>query len=233
MSKTTSALAFLFLNATFLLAKDFWEKPFTEWKKDEVMKMLTKSPWSEQHVFTRQINVGRSSTEGGGDRESFEAYTVRLFTALPIRQAYVRMLQLNHKYEQMSPEQKQHFDTQTSPLLSGKRPDIVVALDFSSNEQRRQMDVQRMLQTQTLPALQGRVYLTTDSVSRIAPKEYFPPGPDGTGAKFIFPREIDGKPVVTPEDKEIRFDFESPSFGHTIFVTWKLKKMMYQGELVF
>lgn len=227
------ALVFFFLSAVFLLGKDFWEKPFSEWKSEEIMKMLTKSPWSEQHVFTRQLMSGIRSSGVGGEQEIFDSYTIRLFSALPVRQAYVRMLQLNHKYDGMSPEQKQRFDADTSAFLGGEKPDIVIALDFSSNDQRMQMDVRRVLQAQTTPHLKDRIYLTTDSAGRIPLKEYFPPGQDGTGAKLIFPRSIDGKPVVTPEDKELRFDFEVPSLDHNVFVTWKVKKMIYRGKLAF
>ncbi|MGH9338175.1 MAG: hypothetical protein ACRD1R_00935 [Acidobacteriota bacterium] len=230
----------LSVTTAFLLAKDFWEKPFSEWKEQEVRKMLTDSPWADQHVFTRTLISEFQSSGVGGEKELFDAYTVRFFTAIPIRQAYVRMLQLNHKYDEMVPEQKEQFDTQTSGFLSGESPDIVVALDFASNDQSMSMQIQRTLQYQTTDQLKQLVYLFTDSAGQIPVKQYFAPGQDGTGAKFIFPRTIDGKPVVTPQDKEVKFEFEVPnsqstgsevSAPHRIFITWKVKDMMYQGQL--
>jgi hypothetical protein len=36
---------------------------------------------------------------------------------------------------------------------------------------------------------------------------YSPPSPDGTGAKFVFPRKVNGKKMVSPQDKTLRFEF--------------------------
>jgi hypothetical protein len=41
-----------------------------------------------------------------GDKEHFHAYTVRFYSALPVRQAHIRLLQIKDKYDQMAPDQE-------------------------------------------------------------------------------------------------------------------------------
>lgn len=217
------------LATLFLWAKDFWEKPYTEWKKGEASKMLTNSPWAEEMVFTRQIRG--TGTGVAGEKELYDTYSVRFFSALPIRQAYVRLLQLTTA-QNRTEEQKQGLDAHLERLLAWDTQQvIVISLDFSSNDREMLMRVQRTLQYQTAPMLKQLVYLISDRAGRVELIEYLPPSRDGTGAKLIFPRFLDGKPVVLPEDKEITFEFSVPETSHKIFLNWKVKKMFYNGEL--
>lgn len=233
----------------FLLGADFWEKPFTEWKREEVLKLLNKSPWADHMTFTRQTGVSpeglsQSRTRGGslgGERELYDTYTVRFFSALPVRQAYVRMLQFMNGYDEMRAEQKKQFDNRFSRVLKmDTSQSIIVALEFSSNDRQLAMNVERMLQQNTAELLKQKVYLISQQLGRVELTEYYPPAADGTGAKFLFPRIIDGKPVVSPQDKEVKFEFYVPgplsdgqgrSVNHKVYLTWKIKDMIYKGEL--
>ncbi len=214
-----------------LMARDFWDKPYREWNPKQVLQILNDSPWAGQVVLTRQVG-GRRSSGVSGEKELFDSYTVRLFSALPIRQAYVRMMQIMAQYDEMKPEQKSEFDTKHARALNIDTGDqIIVSLEFQTNDKQLAMSVDRQLKTTTADLLKQQVYLISDRLGRMQLREYYPPALDGTGAKFIFPRSVDGKPVVSGEDKSLKFEFYVPNTDHKVFYEWKVKKMLYMERL--
>ena len=228
------------LGATLVCAKDFWEKPYTKWSKKDVLKMLSDSPWADEVTITRQQSgrqfseTGTSRSSGTGEKEYFDSYTVRLFTALPIRQAYIRMVQLMNNYDGMKESEQVEFDKRFQPALHmDTSKQVIVNLDFSTNDNQLRLDVQRTLQQTTADQLKQSAFLISDRFSRIPIEAYYPPSPDGTGAKFCFPRQVDGQPVATPEDKDLKFELYVPGTDHKVFVSWKVSKLMFDGELAY
>jgi hypothetical protein len=64
-------------------------------------------------------------------------------------------------------------------------------------------------------------------------QEYEPPDPrDGLGAKFVFPRTVDGRPFVTTESIEVRFYSEFAQ-GLTLNMRFKLADMIFEGALEY
>ena len=101
-----------------LLAEDFWKtKPYTEWNEKELKKLLTNSPWAKEVTAVLPgggggggagggggmdvetmgggagANVGGGGAVGGGGGGSAPAVTakVRWQTAMPVKQALVKM----------------------------------------------------------------------------------------------------------------------------------------------
>jgi hypothetical protein len=61
--------------------------------------------------------------------------------------------------------------------------------------------------------------------------DYRAPGPDGLGAKFIFPRTLDGKPFIDSSSGEVRVYIE---LGKTkVIRRFKVADMMYDGKLEY
>ena len=193
-------------------------------------------------VTDRSRGYGMDTGSGvSGEKELYDRYVVRFFSAPMIRQAYVRALQIERKYDSMTPEMKQAFDTKMEKAINMTFPDqIVVSLTFETNNRELGMEVNRQLNQITRDQLKQKVYLITDRVGRIELIDYAPPSPDGTGAKFIFPRNVNGTPVLSAEDKEIRFELFVPGTEsmskkgepHKVFVEWKVPKMRV-GEQLF
>jgi hypothetical protein len=75
--------------------------------------------------------------------------------------------------------------------------------------------------------------LITPRQGRVQLLEYYPPSKDGTGAKFIFPRLINGRPIVQPGDKEITLDFYVRPVDQKLRIIFKIAEMAYQGELSY
>ncbi len=82
----------------------------------------------------------------------------------------------------------------------------------------------------TLSDLEKLTFLAINEARKLHLVRYDPPGLDGLGAKFYFPRTLpDGSPFVQPGDKELRF--ETRIDGGRIKVKFDLRKMMYKGKL--
>lgn len=226
------ATSVLLLAASAVLARDFWEEPFEKWTREQVLKMLSDSPWAQSETFTGAID----SKDAGmtGEKELFYRFNARFFSALPVREAYVRMARLMNNYDQMAPDQRQEFDKRFQRALNLEVADrVIVAVDYSTNDPNTARDLRSAFELATADTLKQRVYLISQKLGRVELREYFPPSADGTGAKLIFPRTVNGQPIFGSQDKEIRFDFTAPVTNQRIFLTFKSAKMMYKGELSY
>ena len=74
--------------------------------------------------------------------------------------------------------------------------------------------------------------LTGNDGKRLFLEEYVPPGKDGFGARFIFLRELDGKPFLTKDTGEVRF-YAEYSNGIKVNRRFKTADMIYKGELEY
>lgn len=167
-----------------------------------------------------------------GEREIFDAYRVRLFSALPIRQAHLRKMQLDSGYDQMNAFQRDAFDRKTERATSLDVSDrIIVSLEFESNDRGSQMEVNRKLRELTTDQLKQSAYLITERFERLELQEYYPPSPDGSGVKFIYPRKLNGEPVVSSDDSELKFEFFVPGTTQKLYIIWKVNELQYGGEL--
>ena len=63
-------------------------------------------------------------------------------------------------------------------------------------------------------------------------QEYQPPRNDGFGARFVFPRLVDGKPWLTPESGEVVFLSEMREIG-ILTMRYRVKDMMFNGRLEY
>jgi hypothetical protein len=263
------AIQILVLASTF--AESPCRKPVSQWSEKEAKKFLAESAWSRTTTFVSlpavsaldgdaQIGTlptprdvinpprGYGLDKGSGihgEKELYYRYTCRLYSAMPIREAYLRFWGARSKYDKMSAEEQRVFDDKASKLLeAGGAEDIVVAVELSSNDRRMAMEVERRLREVTKEQLrQGgksftgdlleqAPFLISDHAGRVELKAYYPPSPEGTGAKLVFPREIDGEPVVTAEDKELKLEFIVPGSGHKLYIVWKVRDLICDNEPV-
>lgn len=210
-------------------SKEPWTKqPFESWSQADTAKVLNDSPWV-------QIQTYSSESPGGnqGVNEANHQFTVRLFSALPIRQAYVRMLELMNNYDTLAPERRQEFDTKVKGLLSVDVSDqVVIALSYKTNDPQAQRDIKRFFDTATTAMLNQNAFLYGPR-GRVDLREYVPPGQDGLGARLIFPRRQNGQPILQPGDKELRFEMDIPPIGQHLLVGFRGSKMMYQDSLAY
>jgi len=230
----------LALGASTAEAKDFWDAPFTQWSSKQVLQIINKSPWAQDQTFAAGLerdldaNIGAAGVGVAGDREIFHKLTVRFFSARPIREAYVRMFQIANNYDQATPEQQKAFDERFKRALALDVSNrVIIALEFATNQPQVSREMKQFLEIARMETLKQSVYLISQRLGRVELAEYYPPSPDGTGAKFIFPREVKGTPVVSPEDKEVRFEFYVAPISQKLFLKFDVRKMRYKNELSY
>ena len=111
---TIVAGVFLLFLPTAVAAQTSWQQtPYVQWTIADVENVLSESPWaltrSRERIGSPPFPAGMTFDSG--------SVTVRLRSAMPIRQALVRLRQIKSKYDKMSASEKAGFDTKTKPLL--------------------------------------------------------------------------------------------------------------------
>lgn len=219
-----------------LWAKDYWDKPFTQWKEPEAIAMLAESPWARtQNVVASALKAGRVSgraadlprpigpgdTSGSGisstgvswsDNDSVPVQ-IRWFSSLKIRQALGRLAQLKGGVP----------EDELNTFLTQPMEDYLICMEGPLMETFNQA---------TLESLRDSTFLLSkkNSVKKLQLKNYAAPKDRRDGiALFSFPRLIDGKPAFDPSDEEIQFVTKVNKLA--VKAGFKLSKMMVDGSL--
>ncbi len=240
--RKTIAGSVLFLSALFLFslsnvaAADFWEtKEFTKWSDKECDKLLTNSPWAYELKVYRQGGLGSSD---GAEGQAYVKYNIRFMSALPIRQAQVRQLQIANKYDSLADAQKQAFDKQTEGFLNADYGDkVVIGITYETNLQRNVQELARHWQSQTAEVMANSVFLTPDKGAKARLVRYTPPQGAQTDFAFVFPREVEGNPLLSDENKNLILEFPYPVIGGIGdgkgYAEFKVKKMMIKSGIIY
>lgn len=232
-------LTFIISTIPTASAKDFWEKKeYKEWSEKDCRKMLENSPWSEDYEFT-SIDVNMADASASDGRPPYIKYQVRLYSALPIRQAIVRQSRIANKYDDLSPEQQQSLDKQTDAILNANYEDyVVVYITYESNLPRNVItQLVRHWQTQNTERLKFSVFLGGSKSEKVPLEQYVVPQSAEQYIQFVFPRKVNGRELLQPEDKELILEFPAPAAGRVgggkVFVEFKTKKMTYNDKLEY
>ena len=209
------------------------DTPYRQWSVELVKTIMTKSPWAQEWgtstAFDTKSQAGSQAVEG--QDEGRNSFVIRLMSALSVRQAYVRYLQLANHYDTMTPEQRQQFDSKVNVLLTADvSQEIILALLYKSNVPETTRELRQFFATQTTATLNQSAYLYGPH-GRIDLMKYIPPNSEEASARFVFPRVVDGQPVLQPGDKEMRFELWVPPIGQKLQVAFEAKKMVFQGKL--
>src|SRR3989442_1767515 len=94
--KALLCIACFLFGPTHLLAQDFWNEPSNKWNRSQVNRMISDSPWSQAQILSTALSGKDAGLQG--EKEIFNKFTVRFFSALPVREAYVRMMQIVNNY---------------------------------------------------------------------------------------------------------------------------------------
>jgi hypothetical protein len=221
-----------------------WDKkPYSQWNERESQKILNDSPWARTQVFTSaavSYNTGISGTSGIGATRSGRPpdrptdalhvnFRVRFLSAKPIRQAASRLIEIKKKGsggDEMAEVLKN--------FASGEFLEyIIVAVDCDSDEAgNNAQEAKALLHRSGTANLKNNTYLEVKGGQKVFLQEFQTPKSDGLGARFIFPRMIDGKPFITPESEEIHF-FTELSSTYKLDRRYKTKDMMYEGKFEY
>jgi hypothetical protein len=242
MPRVLGIYLLLTVGAAACLGADFWEKkPYKEWSQKDCAKMLEDSPWAKTLTLTKveimADETAANATMGSG-QQPYVKYQAQFRTAAPIRQAIVRQMQLAQKYDSLPPEQKQEFDKKVEGFLSTGSPDaIIVHLTYMANSQTNEMELARHWQSRTTDSLKNSVYLISSKGVRVPLAQYAVAQGGQHEFQFIFPRQYDGKPILSPDDKSLKLEFAYPivdTMGDgRAFMEFKVQKMTVGGKTEF
>lgn len=214
-------------------------KPWTEWSKKDVEKLLNDSAWGQTQteggsepasttvITPTNSSIQRTGESGEGKTSRVINYRVRFLTAKPIREAFARMVLLSQQTpsEELSGQLQGFIDRDFGDL-------IVVAVNLDSADQKISGGVLQAFSRMTAEMLKEKAYLERKDGTKLFLKDYKPPISDGMGAKFIFARTLDGQPFINPESATMRFYVE---FNPKLKINMKFKvlDMMYDGKLEY
>lgn len=236
--------------AISVIAKD---KPWTEWTVKDAKKILNESGWGQTQTYIpSSSDSSRSTTTAGSTGSSTAAgtkgglvdevpgvnYRVRFLSAKPIRQAFLRIVQLDPK---ATPEQKDQ-----GQLFVDSKYDktVVIAVSYDQEglpkDSRLMMSVFQAFSNASTSVMKNNAYLDMKGGQRVFLQEYKPPSGDGMGAIFVFPRMVNDKPILDPKaggDVRLYAEFTKPSgsedFQVRLSVRFKLSEMMYDGLMEY
>jgi len=225
----SSATVIVFVSVLAWAGKPWLDvRPYTEWTEKDVRSILTESPWIASQTFmiysrddeaaSRELNpqtaqgvaaggnVGSGTDRIGQVRSTAESpldhqvyVSVIWASSLTLRQATVRMTQLRGAAPAGDPAQ---FLAQAPPDY-----EIVVTETPWSESKKAKADLFDLSEAE----LKERVYLETiPGGQKVAPQRVqTSPGRAFPTLKFYFPREVAGKPFISPNESGIRFFFKT------------------------
>jgi hypothetical protein len=244
--KTAFALLLtLVLLAPFAIeANQKEKKPWSEWTQKEAEKILNNSPWSQIQNDTDTTELFFQPTadprtrpgtpnpdgrleQGATNQASNLKYGIRFFSARPVRQAFVRMIQLKQK--DLAPDVVERMKN----FAELEAPDsIIVAVTIEGTDKRSLGHVLQLFNSAATGTLKNTSYLERNDGKRIFLEEYVPPGKDGFGARFIFLRMADGTLFLTPQISDVRFVSELGS-EVKLNMRFKVADMIMDGKLEY
>jgi len=233
-------------------------KPFQQWSKKEAEKVLDVSPWAvQQEVRLRYADAARriaggtvpSIAEGGIiDTPSTQAemggaeapvdflFTLRLRSALTVRQALVRLKQLQANYDEMDQKERANFDTKYKGLLECPACEQNYVLTLSSeSKQRPGADaVFTVFKGGRLADLERYIYIANSKGERRNLIHFVPPKAPGDEAVFYFPRSNDkGEPLLTTTDAEFIANFTNNDVNMNTNFRIDVSKVIVDGQVDF
>jgi hypothetical protein len=241
--KTVLAILILALASTATAQKGLPKKSYTEWTMEEVAQILSESPWTDASVQFAQGRNGNVPDHPPGTQFYVE---LRLYSALPIRQAIVRRMQLTIPYAKLTAAQRTSFDAEVDGLL--KCPQCaeyyIVTItsaspypfSFATRGDPHTLDTVEVMKRLPEDELLQHVSLSNDkSERRNAARVVFTPRHEMV---FLF-RRVDehGNTLITPANKKFSIEFDDylakKTEGSLKKFTFNVKDIMRDGEVLF
>lgn len=206
------------------LAQRAWEKPIEKWDKEAALNVLKESPWAQSYQSAEgsaAAERAQSSLEQADQRLGRAEWgrtarglgpqpvVVRLQSGLPIRQALVRLQQIEMGYDRMDAEKRAKYDAEAKTFLDCKicQDYYVVTLTKFKRSASEGVD-EAMFQTLKMEDLKGNVQLVNDKGEQRELIYFLAPKQSGESATLYFKRkDNNGNLLLTPESKTVKLVF--------------------------
>jgi hypothetical protein len=228
-------------------------KPFTQWSRNDAEDVLNNSPWSSHQEVRMQFEKekqtaagsysGVSSASAAGSQTEVMSdlpvdfiFTVRLRSALPVRQALVRLKQLESDSKKISKKDLETFDTQIKGLLEcpACADNYVVTLSSKSLNRPGSDAVYTTFKGGRLSDLQRFIFLANERGERRELIHFVAPKVPGDDAIFFFPRlDEKGAPLLTPENKQLLINLSDKQVNSVSNFRIDVSKLVMNGKVEF
>jgi len=211
------------LAAISAVGEPFWDKrDWKEWNREDCSRMLQNSPWAKKWAQS-VVNLssgslpGRSgpATAGSADEIRPEVdYFIQIRSALPIREADVRRIQLDKKYDHMDAEQKKVLDAEGEKILEPTYDDVIlIHVDYGSNIVPYERALASYFQSIPDGSVPVGVYLINERGDHVGVAKWVSTRSGDYEFEMYFPRNLKGEPVIHDSDKKFSIEFPAPAVG--------------------
>ncbi len=229
------------------------------WSQKDAEKILNDSPWGQTQTDTNTSEMVYSPTVGSAagstssrpartagirdeqaDRNRSRAtegaynqavtinYRIRFLSARPVREALAATIlqrQPAASAAQAKREMQQFIDRNFGDY-------IVVAVTYDASDQRLSGKAFQDFSAAMADTLKNNTYLERRDGKRIFLMDYRAPIDDGIGARFVFPRVVDGREFLNGESGEVRF-YSEVGANVKLNLRFKVADMVYHGKLEY
>ena len=234
-------------------AQESWtKKPFTQWSESEAQSVLNDSPWAARQElrvkFAKERQVAAGSYSGVSSATAAQSqtevtsqvpvdfiFTLRLRSALPVRQALFRLRQLRSDVK-MSEKDRASYDAQTKGLLEcpACADNYVVTLSSKSTTNPGADAVYTVFKGARPADLQRYVYIANERGDRRQLVHFVPPKTPGDEAIFFFPRlDEKGAPLLAPENKALLINLSDNQVNSVSNFKINVSKLVQNGKIEF
>ena len=226
-----------------------------EMPRKDAERLLTNSPWSQTQTDTDASemfysptrpgtsSVGQTTTRGTiGSQQSINnnradrgalnesvhtTYRISFLSARPIRQALAKVIfSSEHEPNERLASQLQDFVERDFSSY------VVIAVRVDSTDGRLLGPVMQAINSATTSTLKNNTYLERQDGKRLFLMQYIAPISDNLGAKFIFPRLVDGEPFLQSNSGSVRF-FAQFNESFKMNMTYKIRDMVFDQKLEY
>lgn len=240
------------------VAQEWLGKPFKQWSKAEAEKVLNESPWvRNQEVLIRHAgrstsvaggtnpaagqggllrSEGNTATVGGARAPVDFTFTLRLRSALPIREALVRLKQIDAHYDQLSEKDRAAVDARLKGLLDcpACADNYVLTLSSRSKEEPGADASYTAFAAAKVDDIKRYITIANERGEERPLVHFVPPRVPGDEATFFFPRlDEKGVPLFTAASKELLFNITNNEVNMITNFKVDLSKLVVNGKLEF
>lgn len=236
-----------------IVAQEGWtSKPYTKWSRSDAEAVLNNSPWAaRQEVrikFDKETQVAAGSYSGVSAAAAAQSqtevtsqmpvdfiFTLRLRSALPVRQAMVRLRQLQSDVK-MSDNDRAAYDAKTKGLLDcpACASNYAITLSSKSTNSPGADAVYAVFKGARLVDLQRYIYIANERGDRRQLVHFVPPKAPGDEAVFFFSRlDEKGAPLLTPENRELLVNLSDNQVNSVSNFKIDVSKLVQNGKIEF
>jgi hypothetical protein len=235
-------------------AQEAWTtKPFKQWTRAEAEAVLNDSPWAKQQEVRIKFDkesqtaagsysgvsgaaAAQSKTEVTSQEPADFIFTLRLRSAVPVRQAVVRLKQLETNIEKMDPKDRVAFDAQIKGLLDcpACTNNYVITLSSKSRSNPGADAIYATFKGGRLADLQRYIFIANEGGDRRQLIHFVPPKAPGDEAIFFFQRlDENDAPLLTLDSKELLINLANNQADSITNFKIDVTKLRLNGKVEF